>query len=347
MDQKTLSAERPSRLGIFDITKYVLALMIIAIHSELFPLALYPWLRVAVPLFFVISSYFFFSKISNTASEQEKNKKWLGYVKRNAVLYLFWFIVLIPITLSLRQYFNDGALKGIHNFTKSLLFSSTFPASWYIQASIVAVSIIFLASKKLNNTTLLCIAVPIYAFATLRSSYVNVIEANAFLSKFYEIYEMIFGAPMFNACSALVWIVVGKCFAEGKIKIKAIFAAIGLAVSCALLYAEWLFVRSLNGTFNNDCYLLLIPTTIFAFQLLLLVKIPANKLTSFMGKSSTIIYTTHMPLILIATPLMIKFLSINSKPLMFVFAAVVCTSGSLVVFWLEKFKIFKWLKYSH
>lgn len=40
------------REGIFDVVKFCLALMVVAIHSKLFPMLLYPWLRLAVPLFF-------------------------------------------------------------------------------------------------------------------------------------------------------------------------------------------------------------------------------------------------------------------------------------------------------
>lgn len=45
---------------IFDLAKFILAIFIIAIHSEFLPHILYPWLRIAVPLFFVISAYLFF-----------------------------------------------------------------------------------------------------------------------------------------------------------------------------------------------------------------------------------------------------------------------------------------------
>ena len=57
---------------IFDLTKYTLSIMVIAIHSCLFPMILYPWLRLAIPLFFIISSFLLFIKI-NFSSKNEKN----------------------------------------------------------------------------------------------------------------------------------------------------------------------------------------------------------------------------------------------------------------------------------
>lgn len=47
-----------------DILKCISALAIIAIHTSLFPLVLYPWLRLAIPLFFVTSSFLLFTKIN-------------------------------------------------------------------------------------------------------------------------------------------------------------------------------------------------------------------------------------------------------------------------------------------
>ena len=57
---------------ILDLTKYILSFMIVAIHLELWPNILYPWLRLAVPLFFMISSYILFSKLNVTNEETKK-----------------------------------------------------------------------------------------------------------------------------------------------------------------------------------------------------------------------------------------------------------------------------------
>ena len=60
----------------FDILKYILSFMIIAIHTGGgYARALYPWLRIAVPLFFMISAYLLFSKYVKQSFE---NKKYTG-----------------------------------------------------------------------------------------------------------------------------------------------------------------------------------------------------------------------------------------------------------------------------
>ena len=335
------------RQAIFDIVKFIMALMVVAIHSGLFPMALYPWLRLAVPMFFIISSYFFFGSLRKLETAEEKNRRWWKYVKRNLILYGFWFVCLLPYTLYVNRYFDSGLLRGAYNFVKSLLFGDTFPASWFIQASIVAVTVIFFASKKIKDRYLVALALLIYCFAVFRSGYWSVVADVSLINKVFSGYRFVFSEPMFNASSAFIWVMIGKLFAEKKVQIHKIFAIVGLLLSAVLLYGEWLFVRALNGSFNNDCYLFLIPTALFAFRLISLIKVSPNGVTAFLGKSSTLIYTTHIPTIVGVSLLLQRLFSVTSAPLVFVLVVALCTAGSLVVLTLEKVPALRWLKYAH
>ena len=335
------------RQPIFDVVKYIMALMVVAIHSDLFPEVLYPWLRLAVPLFFMISSYFFFRNLQCAESAQEKNQRYRKFIKRNFILYLFWFIVLLPYTLHVRQYFNDGVISGIIRFTKSLLFRSTFPASWFIQALIVSITIVFFISKKMKNSYLLTLAIFVYCFAVFKSSYWGIINTIPVLDSIYNGYEVVFSSPVFNASSALIWVVIGKYFAEDKVNINNVASILGLIVSGILLYGEWLLVRELNDTIDSDCYFLLIPTTFFAFNLIRCIKVPLNGITKFLGNSSTLVYTTHVPTIFVTSVLLKRLFSITDRLYVFLLVVFLCTLGSYVVFQLEKYRAFKWLKYSH
>lgn len=87
---------------VLDLTKLVLSIMIVAIHTSLFPNILYPWLRLAVPLFFIISSFLLFSKVNNV-SLTEKDIVVKNYIIRQLKLYLFWFIILLPLTVIIRK----------------------------------------------------------------------------------------------------------------------------------------------------------------------------------------------------------------------------------------------------
>lgn len=82
----------------YDLIKFVLSLFVLAIHASVYPMGLFPWLRIAVPLFFMLSAYFVFSKLHSAPADQQKAIL-KNFVYRNLRLYLFWFVILLPLTL--------------------------------------------------------------------------------------------------------------------------------------------------------------------------------------------------------------------------------------------------------
>jgi len=153
----------------YDIVKIVLSLMVVAIHSVGTPL-IYPWVRTAVPLFFILSSYFFFRSIDGKDYSDQK-KSLVSFVKRNLRLYMFWFICLFPITLEKRQYFSDGYITGLKTILKFGLFNSTFVASWFIMALVLATIIIFLLSYVLPERFIIILSLFANCYSVLHSSY--------------------------------------------------------------------------------------------------------------------------------------------------------------------------------
>ena len=147
------------RRDFIDVAKFALSILIVVIHispiESLNPV-LRPFLRTAVPLFFLISAYLFFKKYGEAETIEKKIARIERYVKRNLQLYFFWLIVLLIPTLSYRQWFSDGLLSGLFWALHSFLFGSTFIASWYIMASIIATLIIVVASRTLEIKRFCC-----------------------------------------------------------------------------------------------------------------------------------------------------------------------------------------------
>ena len=110
--------ENSNKKGIrFDIFKLILAFMVFGIHTYLLPEHLRPVLRTAVPLFFMLSSFFYFSKPDACSWKSVKH-----YSVRILKLYLFWFVFLLIPTLYFRSWFESGFIKGIIGLLKSFLF---------------------------------------------------------------------------------------------------------------------------------------------------------------------------------------------------------------------------------
>lgn len=92
----------------FDLTKFLMALLVVLIHIKPFggnrPLAI---TRIAVPMFFMTSAYFLFGKIQRTVDEANiKSKIVKKYICRIITLYFAWFVVLSPVTIYVRKYYR-------------------------------------------------------------------------------------------------------------------------------------------------------------------------------------------------------------------------------------------------
>lgn len=339
------------KYDILDIVKFILSIMIVAIHSGIFPYVLYPWLRLAVPLFFMISSFLIFSKVNNSPN----NKKWIilkKYVMRLLKYYLFWFIVLIPITIFARQnWYSFGLVKGIFITIRETLFCSSFLASWFIVAAIYATLIIAKLSERINKKILLLIFIFIYIVCCLRSSYFNWFEKIPYI-KYYFSYEKIFTSPVLSFPVALIWVFIGKYFAD---KDDVIIQQISIRKNIMLiilfsilLYLEWIFVINLNGTFNNDCYLFLVPLSFLIFSLIIKINIKLKNSVRFRVMSS-IIYPLHSSVIVVLKFILNKFIfnSVVINLISFIFALLCCYVVFLIITKLENKKYFRLLKYSH
>lgn len=281
--------------GKYDILKFVLSLMVLAIHTALYPMILYPWLRIAVPLFFIMSSYFFFSKINISSVTQQKNvlKK---YVIRNIQLYLCWFIICLPVTLYVRKelFFSNGFLKNVLIILRTILFGDTFVASWFISASIIGVVIIYFLNRWLKNDYLLFfICLFVFCIVTLQSSYSSIINGTI-ISTVIKKYIDIFGGLVCSFPASLFWIFIGKIMAEHKIKFKSTPLLICLIIcSCIGLFYEWKFAMSLDGSFNNDSYFMLAPLCVLLFIGVQKIKPIYWKYSVYVKRASTIIYVSH------------------------------------------------------
>ncbi len=327
---------------ILDVAKFVLSFFVVAIHAEIYPDFLYPWLRIAVPLFFIISSYLFFKNISKL-DYAEKNKALWKFVKRNLKLYCIWFVILIPFTVHARQnWFDSGILIGFLKFCRALLLGSTFRASWFITANVVAVLIIFFVSKKIKKRVTFSVALFLYLICCLATSYSTLAEGS-FFDFLLKISSTVFDGVATSFIHGLIWVMVGKVFAEGIISMNKNMALIGTAVFSLILFLEhWLTVERLNAAKSSSCYVALVPLCIFIFALLLKLEKISFKQSKKLRAISTVVYVTHCAVLSCFAFILTRFSSLNSPLILFL-----ATSISTFVFGLglvllsEKIKILK------
>lgn len=340
--------------SVYDIAKLFLCFVIVAIHTWILPKPLYPLARLAVPLFFIISSVFFFSKVGKCGGDLKKEQTALkGFVKRNLQLYLFWFIVLLPFTWKIKEWFTGGSkLLDFLDIIKAILFSSSFRASWFIMALAIATVIVYYASKLVDNRVLLVLAIVIYIAVCARSSYYDHFKNYGIIETLVSRYELVY-SPAYNSFPvAIVWVTCGKCFADKTFSMKMKPSLILLAVSLAALYAEWYFVRKHGWGHKNDCYLMLFPASVALFSILTNIKPFAVKGSLTMRNMSTVIYALHATMATVLREMVaprfdkLAFLAKNNYAV-FGCVVLICLVACAVLLTLEKVKILRFLKYSH
>ncbi len=337
---------------IFDLVKYILSIMVIAIHSSLFPMVLYPWLRLAIPLFFIISSFLLFKKI-NTSPKEERKSIIKKYIIRLIKLYLFWFIILIPFTIHRNiNIFNNGVITGIMRIISSAFFSSTFPGSWYIIATIEGTLIVSYLSKKYNWKLLLVLFLIINILCSITQCYHTLFTNLSFLKKAYSFYTIIFSQPQFNFSVALIYILLGKLFADGKFDhFKKVTFIVTMIASIILLYLEWRFIYKLNGYYNRDCYIFLVPLSFSMFGLIRNIDTRVKNYKT-LRQISNFSYPFHISFIAVIHAILNKIKFISSNEIYYSISTFLITTICVIfaysiVHCLEKNKYLNFLKYSH
>ena len=318
--------------SVFDILKIILAIMIVFLHGKVLFNYIYPWIRIAVPLFFVISSYFLFCKLNKESNEEKRKDILKKFVMRNLKLYLIWFVIFLPLVIINKGYFvNCCFMKGIFTMIKDFFINSTFPTSWFIMALIEGVIIIYFSSKKINNKVLFVLTLLTNIFVIMTCSY-DFLFPNVVFSDFYNSTKII---PNNSFIVGLLWIMIGKLFADNQDKIKVYKKKkniVFIIVVGILFYLEWFLVRGITNDPYKPCYFMLIPFTILIFYYIINIKPFYFKQSLLLRKMSTVIYVSHKAFMIIFS----KFIGVNNGYLLIIISIVLSILLTFIVDFLSK-----------
>lgn len=332
----------------FDLLKFILASFVVGIHAMPVTFCLRPLFRIAVPLFFMMSSYFFFLKQTRLLSNAEKKKSLITYINRVVSLYLFWTFLLLPFIIHNHEWYHLN-IETILKIIKSFFISGTFPASWYLTALVISISLVWFLSKKMSNYVLLCLGTVAYIICCLTSNYFSWYEELPGSVLLYKSYSFVFGKPCNSFLSAVLYVVIGKVLAEKNIYVSNKKLLFIFAFSIILLFFEAFLIRQyrLNLSridYSDDSFFLLVPLCVSIFMLVGQNLCPLHINTIFFRNSSTIIYCCHFTIVI----LLCDYLNLFSKGyLLYLIAFMMAFVISLVLFVGEKQSPLKWLRYSH
>lgn len=160
-----------------DITKFICAIMVVAIHTQ--PFINFSWLdrgpgivtRLAVPFFFVCTGFFLFDDIVDSP----KIKK---YLLRILLLYVIWSIVYLPFNWPIDDLIRTFLIEGVSGHL------------WYLPALLFSIVLILILDRIISVKAILLLSSIVYLLGVFLSTYKSI--SSLFIGeRVFEIIEFI------------------------------------------------------------------------------------------------------------------------------------------------------------
>ena len=316
-----------------DLLKLIMAFMVVAIHtkatldSPVVSVVLGQLIRESLAIFFVISGFLFFRNVVN--NDGVEFDRLLHFLKRLAYLYLFWFVVWLPVIIKEKHLLNmklwDACLVVVHD----VLFSSTFHGAWFVSSLMWAITICFVLHKLRLRFLIVLLAVFSYFFV----SYMLIPEVC------YDWYTKMIRPEIRNSIAfATIWVPFGYFLSFRKIEDW--YSKIPLSIPLCL----YLVLYLLHSFGYIDVFR---PVTVpLLFVVFHNVQLNDKPIYKKMRKLSTSIFFIHF-FVFGSLKRIIHIPDMQNGPLLFVSTCVISLIMALFIIWLSEKKYCKWLRYSY
>lgn len=266
-----------------DVMKFICAILIISLHTG--PFATYnkyiSFLNrniltiIAVPFFFIASSFLFFKK-AIPLDNKIKNTLFLRFTKRISVMYIIWSAIYFIFVV--QKWVSRGwTLNAILLYIRDFFFVGSYETIWFLPALLSATAIVFYLLKIIKINSILIISFVFYAFALLGSSYHGITTNIPFLDNCYDIYFNAFTTIKNGLFFGFPYVAIGAFIAQYEFKLVSknnIFYAILFSF---LMVVEEIFLTKFKLETNGvDTKLFLLPVSFFLFMIVVNIKLPDN-----------------------------------------------------------------------
>lgn len=231
----------------------------------------------------------------------------------------------------------------------NFFLGSTFIASWYIMALVIGMPLVYFASRLLNNWWLLLGAWLINVWCSLLSNWGLSPVGRTLWASLQASHIPIY--PYMSFPIGLIWLVLGKMFADGDLNFLMKKTSLWLtAAATCVLYGEQYIVTTHHYILTNDSYIMLVPVAVSLFGFLLTTHLTLPH-ASWLRPFSTVTYCMHASLAMVIRFLLERHGLIIDRFLesLALWAVVVILSWlvTLLIIRLEKVQGLHWLRFSH
>lgn len=335
-----------------DIMKFIMSFLVVMIHKPIFSLE-HPFAKyiseeviaaLAVPFFFIVSSFLCFKKMNGT---KEDNKKFISFEKRLLILYIIWTIIYIPSCLI--KYYGlrlEGMtfklfVSALIEIAKKFFLSSPFVHLWYVNTLMLSVAVLFLLRKIFSDKAVLAIAFVAFLVSNFFPYlYPAVPSLEAFAQACPPVLSYIFGKGLL--CTAAGMYLSDKDLKSDRVKIS--LAPIALVV--LILFSVFSYEYR-NTAIDTVRYFLVISCSVTIFIMCRDLRLKDSKIYKTLRNYSSLIYFTHMLMI----SEVLKFISdvtgvpafYYNRPLIYLTTILFSVIVSTVIILLSKKRGFKWM----
>lgn len=289
-----------------DLAKTICSFMIICIHAPFPGLVgdiITPLTRIAVPLFFMITGYYY-SYTKERNREKNQLKKIFRLFVGSNLLYFIWslLIALVSGKSVITTLSNEFNMKSILKFV--LLNDSPFSGHlWYLSAILYVLLIIYFFEKKWNRQKLY----PIVPFLLIADLVFGKYSLLLFGQSIPYVYVRNF------ICVGLPYFLIGDWIYTRNIKTKPNKALIFIFLFSFTTLAERFLLGAFSVNAERDHYISTTFLAVFVFLLAIqhknMYKNKALSTLSYIGANfSTSIYILH-PIVIYVTAKAIAYVS--------------------------------------
>lgn len=324
-------AERKYYYSI-DMMKYICAIMVLSIHmapfEQISPLLNDLWgsviCRVAVPFFFMTSSFFFFTKAGSV-------KKNFGvYAKRILILYTIYTVVYL-IILALKN-----QLEPPIKIIQEIFFSGVCIHLWYFMAILVGIGMVILLEKLVNEKRTVIISIVLYVIGTLSSTYYSLLfegnQIGVIISKYMDVFLSVRNGIFFG----MIFVVLGKLVIKREQEIidkSLMFWIVYFGIAMCFMCIEGIVINKYTTKIYGRDMFLLLPVCAYALFGLILkmnqyTKNMSKILCGYLRNISTLFYASHY--------VFIFFIPLENVLLKFVVIIIVNTMVAFMIVWSSK-----------
>lgn len=284
-----------------DLAKYAGAMLVVAIHtfpfediSPAFNLYFISTIcRLAVPFFFVCSSFFLFGKERKAASVLEKRRVLLSYLKRLGILYLIWTVIYLPYTIW--NYSEAGfTFLSLLGWIRDFLLNGSYYHLWFLPALMLGVCLVWYWNEKKGLVHALKISLILYVIGYVINIFGPFWQTVPGVSIVYGFFTKTLVTARDGIFFAPIYVCLGLMASRLR-KPSRNACAVGFGISFLCLILEvTLYARI--GMLNDlsSMFLMLIPCMYFLMNLLLQVRMPWKPLYKELRQDSTLIYVSHI-----------------------------------------------------